>query len=85
MIMAANCDQIYLIYGIVKQRRIVVRDDRNQHYSVPETYDKKFVLKNKKQQSKIIIFAFFNVNSHGRVLMQIRGRHVTKYWLLLGC
>ena len=50
-----ECDQIYLVYGVVKQRRIVVRDEDQQLYSIPETYDKKFVLTKKKQRSIVTL------------------------------
>ena len=47
-------DQIYLVHGVIKQRRIVVRDENQQLYSIPENYDQKFLLKKKKRRSRFI-------------------------------
>ena len=52
-----DCDQIYLVHGMVKQRRIVVRDKMHRLYSIPESYDRKFLLKNKKRTSIIASFS----------------------------
>ena len=39
------------MHGVVKQRRIVVRDEYQRLYSIPESYDQKFFLKKKKRIS----------------------------------
>jgi len=48
------CDQVYLVHEIAKQRRIVVQDENQQLYSIPESFDRKFLLKKKKRKSIII-------------------------------
>jgi len=45
------CGQIYLVYGVEKQRRIVLEDENQRLYSIPESYERKFVLAKKKKRS----------------------------------